>query len=184
LLKKNYRYYIEKKKTAPPNEEKQKGMSSSSKTPSISPASWKADGPLNMAITVGMFVAAGLVLYLIYTIFLMRPAASDAYIEAFSLYENKKPEKGLYSLIPQNKLAVYLGTGSVPTGQARVAPPEDPAEPGVSVSGALGGPKSAFLFKYNKASPSCCLQGPYSTIGGCPCLTDDQKAMLRNGGSI
>lgn len=40
------------------------------------------------------------------------------------------------------------------------------------------GPRSMFMFSHNKYSPKCCGDSPYSTSGGCVCLTKEQKQCL------
>jgi hypothetical protein len=52
-----------------------------------------------------------------------------------------------------------------------------------SVDGTPDGPKSMFMFAYNKCDVSCCDKSPYSCTGGCVCLTDDQKKMIQPNNS-
>jgi hypothetical protein len=46
------------------------------------------------------------------------------------------------------------------------------------VSGTGSGPKSMFLFAYNKCDVSCCGSSPYSCGNGCVCITPEQKKMF------
>lgn len=93
----------------------------------------------------------------------------------------KYQDNDLNTLIPGDKLTVIQGNG-VPD----VKPPviefdtNDPSTTGVD--GTNNTPKSMFMFAYNKCSPSCCGNSPYSCNGGCVCLTNEQKKYMSNRG--
>ena len=53
----------------------------------------------------------------------------------------------------------------------------------ISVNGRKDGPKSMFMFAYNKYSPACC-PSTYSTSRGCICMTDEQKKFINNRGNM
>lgn len=83
-----------------------------------------------------------------------------------------------YDLIDPSKLYVIQGLSSnhdIPNKPLQFE--EDPSKP--SVDGSPNGPKSLFVFSYNKASPECCntdYSAGYSTSKGCVCLSPQQKA--------
>ena len=81
----------------------------------------------------------------------------------------------LNELIDPNKLAVFQGVtaNNVPFKSINF---ED-SETKPSVDGSPNGPRSLFMFAFNKVSPECCLgskSSGYSTSGGCVCITDKQ----------
>jgi len=89
--------------------------------------------------------------------------------------DNKKTNK-LNELIPKKELAVFQGVSANNTPLQSISFEDDEMKP--SVDGSPNGPKSLFMFAYNKVSPECCLgerSGGYSTNGGCVCITDKQK---------
>lgn len=47
-----------------------------------------------------------------------------------------------------------------------------------SVDGSPNGPKSMFMFAYNKCDMNCCDTSPYSCNGGCVCITPNQYNMV------
>lgn len=90
--------------------------------------------------------------------------------------EKYSERNGLNELIPENKLAVYQGVSANNTPLKSIEFEDDETKP--SVDGSPNGPRSLFMFAYNKVSPECCLgerSGGYSTNGGCVCITDKQK---------
>lgn len=50
---------------------------------------------------------------------------------------------------------------------------------GFDVSGTGSGPKSMFLFAYNKCDTSCCGTSSYSCGKGCVCMTPEQQKLFR-----
>lgn len=90
--------------------------------------------------------------------------------------EKYSETNGLNELIPRNKLAVYQGVSANNIPLKSLEFEDDDTKP--SVDGSPNGPRSLFMFAYNKVSPECCLgerSGGYSTNGGCVCITDKQK---------
>jgi hypothetical protein len=93
--------------------------------------------------------------------------------EKYSEITNKE---NLNELIPKKHLAVYQGVTANNIPLQSIHFEDDEMKP--SVDGSPNGPKSLFMFAYNKVSPECCLgerSGGYSTNGGCVCITDKQK---------
>lgn len=91
-------------------------------------------------------------------------------------YSEKTGKENLNELIPKQKLAVYQGVTANNIPLKPIAFEEDEMKP--SVDGSPSGPRSLFMFAYNKVSPDCCIgerSGGYSTNGGCVCITDKQK---------
>jgi hypothetical protein len=91
-------------------------------------------------------------------------------------YSEKTSKDNLNELIPQKKLAVYQGVTANNIPLKSIDFEEDEMKP--SVDGSPNGPRSLFMFAYNKVSPDCCIgerSGGYSTNGGCVCITDKQK---------
>jgi len=91
-------------------------------------------------------------------------------------YSEKTSKDNLNELIPQKKLAVYQGVTANNIPSKSIDFEEDEMKP--SVDGSPNGPRSLFMFAYNKVSPDCCIgerSGGYSTNGGCVCITDKQK---------
>ena len=91
-------------------------------------------------------------------------------------YSEKTSKESLNQLIPKEKLAVYQGVTANNIQLKSLEFEDDEMKP--SVDGSLNGPRSMFMFAYNKVSPECCLgerSGGYSTNGGCVCITDKQK---------
>lgn len=95
-------------------------------------------------------------------------------IEGFM--NGKVGNNNLNELIDPKKLAVFQG---VTANNVEVKPiqfEDDSMKP--SVDGSANGPKSLFMFAYNKVSPECCIgenSSGYSTSGGCVCITDKQR---------
>lgn len=92
--------------------------------------------------------------------------------EAFA----EKQDAKLNELIEPKKLAVFQGVTANNVPVKSIEFEEDKMKP--SVDGSPDGPRSMFMFAYNKVSPDCCLgerSGGYSTNGGCVCITDKQK---------
>lgn len=90
--------------------------------------------------------------------------------------ESDSKNNNLNELIPKKKLAVYQGVTANNIPLKPIDFEEDEMKP--SVDGSSNGPRSLFMFAYNKVSPDCCLgerSGGYSTNGGCVCITDKQK---------
>ena len=52
---------------------------------------------------------------------------------------------------------------------------------GPNVNGVEDSPKSMFMFKYNKSSPSCC-PSTFSTSSGCVCTTENQRQFVNRRG--
>lgn len=52
-----------------------------------------------------------------------------------------------------------------------------------TVDGTKDGPRSMYMFAYNKCSPECCIDSPYSCSGGCVCMTDNQINYLDKRGN-
>ena len=80
-----------------------------------------------------------------------------------------------FELIDPKRLAVIQGLSSTFPNKA-LEFEDDTSKP--SVDGTPNGPKSMFLFAFNKASPECCVNGKgngYSSSSGCICLSDNQK---------
>jgi hypothetical protein len=98
--------------------------------------------------------------------------------QTFERYSENNKNK-LNELIPKKELAVFQGVSANNTPLQSLAFEDDEMKP--SVDGSKDGPKSLFMFAYNKVSPECC-QGKhnsgYSTNGGCVCMTDKQKQYL------
>jgi hypothetical protein len=181
---------------------------SSSHTASTKAPSSDWGSTIDYIIKIGLYISGIVVLYLAYLIFSMKSVASDYVEPFFSGVPTKLPDHPYYAtqkvvpegkngllhkwmkspiepkgLIPESKLRVYLGE-SIPNGVPPIADPLDPRDPSLNVTGNLGGPKSAVLFKFNHSSPNCCLSSPYSSTGGCVCVTPDQKLLLANGGLL
>lgn len=104
-----------------------------------------------------------------------------AFVNPRSLVErfaDMMPPKEAYGLIAEKELLVVQGSQA----SSEIKPMQmdnDPSKP--SVDGTVEGPKSMFMFTYNKASPTCCgtdNASGYSTSGGCICVTEQQKKFL------
>ena len=52
---------------------------------------------------------------------------------------------------------------------------------GPTVNGVEDSPRSMFMFKYNKSSPSCC-PSTFSTSTGCVCTTENQRQFVNRRG--
>lgn len=91
-------------------------------------------------------------------------------------FMNDKVIDNLNELIDPKKLAVFQG---VTANNVEVKPIEfEDASMKPSVDGTPNGPRSLFMFAYNKVSPECCIgerSSGYSTSGGCVCVTDKQR---------
>lgn len=51
-----------------------------------------------------------------------------------------------------------------------------------SVDGKENSPNSMFMFAYNRCSPECCKDSPYSCSGGCVCMSNDQLNYIDSRG--
>ena len=99
-----------------------------------------------------------------------------ALIQAMPFLEKYTEKDNLNELIPKKQLAVFQGVSADTVPTKSITFEDDEMKP--SVDGSVNGPKSLFMFAYNKVSPECCLgarSGGYSTSGGCVCITDKQK---------
>ena len=81
-------------------------------------------------------------------------------------------------LLPADKVINIQGLGIPDTS---IDPPEmdttdDSAQ---SVDGTPNGPKSLFMFAYNKCDVGCCDTSSYSCDGGCVCITPEQYDMVK-----
>jgi hypothetical protein len=88
---------------------------------------------------------------------------------------NDKTEK-LNELIDPKQLAVFQGVTANNVALKPIDFEDSSMKP--SVDGTPDGPKSLFMFAYNKVSPKCCIgemSSGYSTSGGCVCMTDKQR---------
>ena len=86
------------------------------------------------------------------------------------------------ALLPGDKLQVFLGS-QMPDKEPNVPIKFDQNDPSApSVDGTPGGPKSLYMMTYNKVSPACCDMSPYSTEGGCVCLTKEQMKFAGSRG--
>jgi hypothetical protein len=100
-----------------------------------------------------------------------------AFVNPKSLVERfaQLPPKEAYGLIGAKDLLVVQGNQA----SAEMKPMQlDCSVDGPSVDGSVDGPKSMFMFTFNKASPECCgtdNASGYSTSGGCICVTEQQK---------
>lgn len=86
------------------------------------------------------------------------------------------------SLLPGDKIQVFQGSqmpDKLPTTPIQFDQ-KDPSAP--SVDGTLAGPKSLYMMTYNAVSPECCNYSPYSTEGGCVCITKDQMKFVGSRG--
>lgn len=113
-----------------------------------------------------------LVLFIVVAIITYLTKTSENYSEATN-------DNNLNELIPQQKLAVFQGVSANNIPLKSIDFEDDESKP--SVDGSPNGPRSLFMFAYNKVSPDCCLgerSGGYSTNGGCVCITDKQKQYL------
>jgi hypothetical protein len=91
---------------------------------------------------------------------------------------NAKSEN-LNELIDPKQLAVFQGVTANNVALKPIEFEDSSMKP--SVDGTPNGPKSLFLFAYNKVSPECCIgerSSGYSTSGGCVCVTDKQRKHL------
>lgn len=81
----------------------------------------------------------------------------------------------LNELIDPKQLAVFQGVTANNVALKPIEFEDSSMKP--SVDGSPNGPKSLFMFAYNKVSPECCIgerSSGYSTSGGCVCVTDKQ----------
>ena len=85
---------------------------------------------------------------------------------------------GTYDLIDPKKLYIVQGlSGNYEIPNKPLEFENDPSKP--SVDGTPNGPKSMFVFAFNKASADCCntdYSAGYSTSKGCVCLSPQQRA--------
>jgi hypothetical protein len=91
-------------------------------------------------------------------------------------YSEDIKKRNLNELIPKKQLTVFQGVTANNIPVKSIEYENDEMKP--SVDGSSDGPRSLFMFAYNKVSPECCLgerSGGYSTNGGCVCITDKQK---------
>lgn len=91
-------------------------------------------------------------------------------------YSEKTSKENLNELIPNKQLSVFQGVTANNIPLKPIEFEKDEMKP--SVDGSPSGPRSLFMFAYNKVSPECCLgerSSGYSTNGGCVCITDKQK---------
>lgn len=89
---------------------------------------------------------------------------------------NNKADEKLNELIDPKQLAVFQGVTANNVPIKSIEFEDSKMKP--SVDGTPNGPRSLFMFAYNKVSPECCYgprSGGYSTNGGCVCVTDKQK---------
>jgi hypothetical protein len=94
-----------------------------------------------------------------------------------------KPESFLdikndtYKLWPADKVINIQGNG-IPD-QETMPTKMDMSDPSLqSVDGTPDGPKSLFMFAYNKCDAKCCDKSPYSCEGGCVCITPEQEKLV------
>ena len=92
---------------------------------------------------------------------------------------NKRPAQN--DFYNSGDINVYQGFSIPPKYTPTKADFSDPSAP--SVDGTADGPRSMFMFSLNKSSPECCRDSPYSTSGGCVCLSDNQYKLLSTRGS-
>jgi len=103
--------------------------------------------------------------------------------------ERKMYNKAVYEKFSNRNSLHTLINGQIYTPQGTSVPFEIGKIPNkintnnISVNGRKDGPKSMFMFAYNKYSPACC-PSTYSTSKGCICMTDDQKKFINNRGNI
>ena len=85
-------------------------------------------------------------------------------------------------LIPSDKIVVFQGNG-IPDVPVEPSQPDQNDTSAPAVDGTDNGPRSKFLFAYNECKPECCgTAGGYACNGGCPCLTEEQKAFAYGRG--
>lgn len=99
-----------------------------------------------------------------------------ALLHTTQTFEKYSESNKLNELIPKKELAVFQGVSANNTPLQTLNFEDD--EMKASVDGSKDGPKSLFMFAYNKVSPECCHgknNSGYSTNGGCVCITDKQK---------
>lgn len=90
-------------------------------------------------------------------------------------YNNLTPQE----LISQNKVIYHS-----PVGTPHSLKPDPYVNCNLpSVDGTLDAPKAMAMLAYNRSSPDCC-PSTYSNSIGCVCLSENQKAYLRRGGSV
>ena len=96
-----------------------------------------------------------------------------------AVYEKFSNSNNLYSLIDG---PIYTPQGtSVPFENGEITDKINTNN--ISVNGKCDGPKSMFMFAYNKYSPACC-PSTYSTSRGCICMTDNQKRFINSRGNM
>jgi hypothetical protein len=83
--------------------------------------------------------------------------------------------KEKFTLLPLDKVMVYQGSQMPDTLGGQTPLKVDAGDPSLtSIDGSLSGPKSMFMFSYNKCDPKCCDYSPYSCSSGCVCMTPEQ----------
>lgn len=114
-----------------------------------------------------------LVFFMLLYVYVVRAPPAKKY-ERFEDKGNK--------LLPPDKVVYIQGNGipDTPLVPTRIDTKDPSAQ---SVDGTPGGPRSMFMFAYNRCSPECCEHSAYSCQGGCACMTDDQLKMASVRGS-
>jgi hypothetical protein len=115
------------------------------------------------------------IMYLVVTLFIIT-TLGVVFKDVLPRYEKFSTSQKSYDLIDPRKLHVIQGVSSNYEVTKPIQFEEDPSKP--SVDGTLNGPKSMFVFTFNKSSPECCMNehaSGYSSSHGCVCLSENQK---------
>lgn len=85
------------------------------------------------------------------------------------------------SFISADKLAVTQGIAVPDENPSPIM--VDSTDPTLmTVDGTENAPKSMFMFTYNNKDMKCCKDSPYSTNGGCVCMTKEQNNFISSRG--
>lgn len=98
------------------------------------------------------------------------------------LYMDYYPIENFFdSFIPADKLSVSQGM-AVPDENPSPIQVDDGDPTLMTVDGTDKAPKSLFMFTYNNKDIKCCKDSPYSTNGGCVCMTKEQNSFITSRG--
>lgn len=129
--------------------------------------------------TAGMYFLLLLIIALMLTILYalgskMFGAAGSKVKEMFSGVKEEQ-------LLDPNSLEIYQG---IPIPDKYNPTPMDVSDPNnPAVDGTMSGPHAMYMFAYNRCSPECCKDSPYSCSGGCVCMTSPQYSYLDKRGN-
>lgn len=103
----------------------------------------------------------------------------------FSPLDKQPPtEKTLINQLMKPGSVVYYQGTQVPAMFELAPPPADDektAQDKPVVSCGKDAPRALTTFAFNRCDPNCCSTSPYSCSGGCVCIPEEQRQLLKTG---